>query len=304
MHDGPNDCGLTPKEWDSLLKNLERGEFVPFLGAGASAPALPLGGELAADLAEWGSYPFTDTTNLQRVCQYLSIDDGGFTIKNEVIDRIHKRAANRLAVKQHDDTHALLADLPIKYYLTTNYDDLIYEAFIKYFPQKKPRYAFPRWNEALEGLEDETPLDDGNYSPSVDEPFIYHFHGRHDEWRSIVLNEDDYIEFLANLGRKKIIPEIVLKAIGLNSLVLIGYSLEDVTLRTIIAIKQTMVRFRGRGATVLVTPSNVAQGKEREARDYLKKRMGGMNMSIYWGDANRFVRELHEKWQQRRYQQM
>ncbi|USJ27559.1 SIR2 family NAD-dependent protein deacylase [Ensifer adhaerens] len=300
MPNGPIDdcCGLTSREWDSLLRNLEHGDFVPFLGAGASAPALPLGGELAADLAKWGGYPFTDTTNLQRVCQYLSIDDGGFAIKNEVIDRIHKRAEDRVAAQQGNDTHALLADLPIKYFLTTNYDDLIYDAFVK--SQKKPRFAFPKWNDALEALGYETPLEkDGKYYPSIDEPFIYHFHGRHDEWRSIVLNEDDYVEFLANLVSKKIIPDVVLKAIGYSSLVLIGYSLEDVTLRTIIAIKQTLVRFRGRGATVLVAPSNVAQGKEREARDYLKKRMGGMNLSVYWGDANSFVRELHEKWQQR-----
>lgn len=304
MPDGPNDdcCGLTRREWDSLLTSLESGQFVPFLGAGASAPGLPLGGELAADLAECEGYPFNDTANLQRVCQYLSSNDDGSWVKNEVIRRIRKRAAERGAVEKNADTHALLADLPIKYYFTTNYDDLMWDAFQRYSPGKMPRVAFPKWNQALQDPDYyTTPLDkDGNYLPSIDQPLIYHFHGRHNEWRSIVLTEDDYIEFLVNLQCDNAIPEVVLNAIGYSALVLIGYSLEDVTLRTIIAIRQKLIRCaRARGATVLVAPSNVARGKEREAREYLEQRMGGLNLSIYWGNANRFAIELHERWQKR-----
>jgi hypothetical protein len=37
-----------------------------------------------------------------------------------------------------------------------------------------------------------------------------------------------------------------------------------------------------------------------EAQDYLERYFTRMDVSVYWGDANEFVRELSERWERHR----
>jgi len=59
---------LKEKIWDILLERIQEKKCTPFLGAGACAGALPLGGELARDLADAQDYPFADRSDLLRGC--------------------------------------------------------------------------------------------------------------------------------------------------------------------------------------------------------------------------------------------
>src|SRR5260370_41399263 len=60
-------------DWKLLLPRIKEGRCTPFLGAGASFPALPLGGGLAEQWSSEHSYPLADRTDLPRVAQYLAV---------------------------------------------------------------------------------------------------------------------------------------------------------------------------------------------------------------------------------------
>ena len=64
---------LADHQWELLLRRISKGECTPFLGAGASAGTLPLGGAIAQSWAEEHGYPLDDVYDLARVSHYLAI---------------------------------------------------------------------------------------------------------------------------------------------------------------------------------------------------------------------------------------
>jgi hypothetical protein len=59
---------LKEKTWEILLERINEKKCTPFLGAGACAGALPLGSELARDLADGQNYPFKASGTCNHAC--------------------------------------------------------------------------------------------------------------------------------------------------------------------------------------------------------------------------------------------
>ena len=124
-----------------------------------------------------------------------------------------------------DDPLLVMANLPIRTVLTTSPFTFIEDAFRK--AGKAPRTEVCRWNEGLDTID--SSIDDA-YKPSAQEPLIYHLHGLDQYPDSLVLTEDDYLEFLVNVSRGKgndrtdTLHALVRKAIA-DDLILLGYSL-------------------------------------------------------------------------------
>jgi hypothetical protein len=51
---------LQEADWNRLLRRIQSGKCTPFLGAGACYGALPLGADVAEELAQRYAYPFPD----------------------------------------------------------------------------------------------------------------------------------------------------------------------------------------------------------------------------------------------------
>lgn len=106
--------------------------------------------------------------------------------------------ANRLGYPRfggQDDPLLRLANLPFKTILTTTPFTFIEDALRR--AGKNPRTEICRWNKDLADSIQST-IDD-LYRPSVSEPLVYHLHGL-DRWAdSLVLSEDDYLDYLGNL---------------------------------------------------------------------------------------------------------
>jgi hypothetical protein len=66
---------LKEKTWEILLERIREKKCTPFLGAGACAGALPLGGELARDLADAQDYPFEDRSDLLHRSPIANFED-------------------------------------------------------------------------------------------------------------------------------------------------------------------------------------------------------------------------------------
>src|SRR5256885_662995 len=68
--------GVQDREWKRLIRQLQAGKCVPFLGAGASYGHVKMASELAQLWADEYGYPFEDRTDLARVMRYVATRDG------------------------------------------------------------------------------------------------------------------------------------------------------------------------------------------------------------------------------------
>ena len=105
---------LEELDWNLLLRRIQLGKCTPFLGAGACYGALPLGTDVAEELAQRYSYPFPDR-DLVRVAQYAAVQSDPNAPKEDVVDIM--RAAGPPKYSQppqfgtNGEPHSTLADL-------------------------------------------------------------------------------------------------------------------------------------------------------------------------------------------------
>ena len=210
---------LDEQTWQLLIGRIKKRTCTPFLGAGASYPFLPLGGAAAEKLAQKYGYPFPDRSNLINVAQYAAIYADPLSPKEDMLEMIAQSAPPTF--KEEGQPHAVLADLPLPLYVTTNYDDFMSQALKR--RDKDPKQEYCRWTESAG---DDPSIFESGYLPTVANPLVYHLHG-FGRPESMVLTEDDYLEFLANMTRRDVLPKAIEKALQTNTCVFIGYGFAD-----------------------------------------------------------------------------
>src|SRR5437879_5396480 len=103
---------FTEVDWEVLLTSIQSRNCLPLLGAGASFPATPLGGQIARTWAKKYHYPMPDPDNLQRVAQYLALQRAPTTVKDELL----REWFTQLPAPKPDppaEPYTVLANLPI-----------------------------------------------------------------------------------------------------------------------------------------------------------------------------------------------
>jgi hypothetical protein len=282
---------LSEGDWDSLIARIRKGDCTPFLGAGMSSDKIPSGEKLARELANYPNinYPMDDSNSLIKVAQYIALTIDPSRPKEIISDIVTRAGYPDFA--QPDEPHMLLAGLPLPLYMTTNYDDFMFQALRK-TAGKSPDFFINRWSEAEQneyGKPAATQQPDIN--PTVEKPAVYYFHGHKDHLETMVLTEDDYLDFLVRISRDQtLIPPRIQRAIGATCLLFMGYSLSDTNFRVI---------FRGlvegksaRKMSITVQLPN----KNPKVVEYLTKYFGGSGIRVYWGTAREFVQELKTRW--------
>ena len=183
--------------------------------------------------------------------------------------------------------YLILAELPLPIYLTTSYHNFM-EVALKQ-AGKAPRTEICRWHEGLEGIRSAFTDD---YQPTKEEPLVYHLHGSNAYPGSLVLTEDDHMEFLVaisqNIGRDTDpIPRRVRQAMADSSLVLLGYTLCSWDFR---------VLFWGliKPRPLHQTSVSVQLEPDELERNYLQKYLSEFEFQIYWGDAYQYAQELRQ----------
>jgi hypothetical protein len=222
---GPIQTRPAPSEddWALMVAKLQRGRCVPFLGAGASLGlegevGLPTGGQLAARLAELCGFPGRDRTDLFRVTQYFRMVRDPDQLRTEVCRQLLVPKVKPSAV------HRNMAGLPIAYVLTTNFDDLMERAFREEAGKTPQVFVYERRGDA-----EPLPI------ATVEEPVVYKLHGSLQKPESMVLTEDDVIDFLACIiARDPEVPAAVTKLFKDYSILFIGYGLKDLNVRVML----------------------------------------------------------------------
>jgi hypothetical protein len=188
-----------------------------------------------------------------------------------------------------DEPHAALAELPLSVFITTNYDDIMFEALRS--KGKDPRREICRWNVSP-ALADIPRVLDPGFVPAEANPVVFHLHGHFDVPDSLVLTEDDYLDFLVSVSRDDgLLPHQIQKALAGASLIFVGYRLADWDFRVlhrglVMAGEQSLRRL---SINVQLPPDDEA------SREYLEKYFDAMKVHVYWGKASEFATELRER---------
>src|SRR5690242_9991585 len=100
---------LSEKDWNLLIRSIRLGKCTPFLGAGACAGVLPLGGDIAYRWATEYDYPFEDSRNLIKVAQFLAIENYPMFPKDEIVQMFADLKASP-DFDEKTEPHRVLAD--------------------------------------------------------------------------------------------------------------------------------------------------------------------------------------------------
>lgn len=182
----------------------------------------------------------------------------------------------------------VLASLPIKTFLTTSPYTFLEDALRQY--NKSPRTELCRWRQELESIDSEI---DAAYKPSADQPLVYHLHGLDSYPDSLVLTEDDYLEFLVNVcqgqGNDPVdrITAMVRGALS-NDLILLGYTLNSWAFRSLYAglIKRNS-KAEDRGVCCLQLVPSAAE--KSYLQDYAQREA---KFEVIWSELDQYMQTL------------
>jgi SIR2-like protein len=290
---------LTDDDWSVLLRRINQGRCTPFLGAGASYGVLPLGGDIAKQWAEKYQYPMEDRTNLIAVSQFMALKYDAVFPKDLIVEMFQD--AGEPDFNDPTEPHRVLASLNLPVYVTTNYDDFMAKALIR--RHREPNRILCQWNRAVKDYVGDNPTileKDPSYKPTVANPVVFHLHGHVPIADSLVLTEDDYMDFLVNISADpNLIPAPIARALTATSLLFIGYRISDwnfrVLLRSFDRLSESSVSRLN--VAVIRAPAGAEEVKEK-TQDYLTKYYENIDVRVYWGTAREFLTELWTRWQQ------
>jgi hypothetical protein len=243
----------------NLVEQLCKGNCVLFVGAGISMGqgGLPGGGQLAQELAQRCDYPGDDLA-LPRVAQYYAETIDKADLLQYVCQRIREARREPMA------THQLIAALPLKIIVSTNYDCLIeraLEAAGRPFKVIVTDKQVGAWDEGAVNL--------------------LKIHGCVTQWESIVLTEDDYWEFFE---RRPNMANILSAEAARRSLLFVGHGLGDDDFKRIyLQVTRNLAEFRHKSYAVQLYPDPV------DITLWKAKRL-----EIIPADAAQFLRALSE----------
>jgi SIR2-like domain len=291
--------------WKQTVDLIEDGTCTPFIGAGASAEQVPVAGDIAQTFARKYRYPFENSRDLARVAQFAAVREGSRAYAKKLFVKAMITNAKTPDFRAPDEPHALLADLELPIYLTTNYDDFMYEALAD--RGRKPQRAICPWYTTdHKEVEQATSIfrDPAGYDPKSGRPIVYYLHGHHSVPESLVLTEDDYIDFLVRVsGDPDLLPAAIQESLARKMLLFVGYSLADWTFRVIFrGLLSTRPALSGYQHVSVQLPPNPANPEDKrpvQIKRYLDEYFEMQNIVICWKTARDFSAELRRRWEAR-----
>jgi hypothetical protein len=311
-NNSPKDDNLSGVYWNDLLKLIDQQKCVPFIGPNAycfpGSEVLPLirsNMEIAEEWIKEYVYPFGGSDlfeeciedgsyKLARVAQYLAIEKGEMFPKLLLGEYLGRTEPPDFSDPKYKNTpYALLADLDLKIYVTTNYDRLMEMALES--KGKHPVTESCRWNDKLS----DPFTRNAKYKPDKDKPLVFHLQGDINLPKSMVLTEKDYFDFIINLD-EKMLPSIIRQELPWSSLLFIGYTLQDINFRTIFQGVLSLLERKPSATSVAVQIPPIADNdrKTKFILKYLNQYTEKIfEVYAYWGNVTRFVTEFRERWE-------
>jgi hypothetical protein len=202
-----------------------------------------------------------------------------------------------------DEPHVLLARMPIRNYLTTNYDPFMSIA-LERTPLgatggifRKPRRERCRWHET-----DEPPDHSSGYDSAgtYEEPLVFHLFGEDRAWSSLVLTEDDYLDYLRNVNwssdeKPWRIPLQLRSELTESMLLFLGFRAFDLSFRVLfkaVILNLQRVRQDSRYAVLQMDPGESPEQERRELQQFLNNDLLNWKVNVVWGSVQEFLSTL------------
>lgn len=260
---GPTSLSHIPFE---LRQALEAGDCVLFVGAGIgfsmtdkNGKRLPLGSELATEIAAHFKIDTEGSSDLAKVSQVVEIRNRG---RKELNSFLQKRLTG---ITPNEDV-CWLTTRPWRAIFTTNYDDGLERAYeLNEKPLQNPVIATAT-------------ADVRTINPMVEVP-IYHLHGAlfgADE-PQVVITENDYGTFRE---RRRMLFDLLKKELLTSTILYVGYSNEDPNWKLIVNELISDISGTARPVSYRISPSTSGMDKEI---------LGSMGVSTLDVDLKRFV---------------
>jgi hypothetical protein len=315
------------EKWPALLRSIRKGKCTPILGPGLTEPLIGSRREIARRWSETYYYPMAARyrENLPQVAQYLAVNQDPMFPRDELEAYICQEIQSRygldladvqgrcedslpelmatIAARQREqapaEPHRVLAQLPLPIYITANFSNVLADALVE--AGRQPQVELCRWNEyvdLLPSIYDDEP----DYRPSRERPLVYHLFGNLQELDSLVLTEDDYFDYLIGVTRDKdLMPGVVRRQMADSALLFLGFQMDDwdfrVLFRSLMSQEGRQRRSRYAHVAVQIDPEEGSTQEPERARRYLESYFGDADISIYWGSAEDFMRELQQRWE-------
>lgn len=235
--------------------------------------------------------------------------------------------ANELNPSPYFDTNTcalhILASLPLPIYITTSCHDFLERALLN--AGKKPFTQVCFWPEDYksEPYYENRFLDKCTFLPTsnkqfeyndTDRPLVYHLYGLERFPDTLVLSEDDYIEYViritqdnddaknngtanVNNSNDRKVPLKLYSAISSVTLLLLGYRLQDWDLRILFRGIIGPHRNKSDNFIIQLAPDFQYQIQTvQQASTYLERYFDQEAFRVRWGDSNSFLSGLWKNW--------
>lgn len=315
--------------WEALGAAIQTGRFTPVLGPGMADSIFDSQSEIARRWAQRLQLPISPASqgSLAKVAHYVAARRGAYAASTEFSAQLFEvlrdrrsragpggpfsdlsddalksdnpelavlEAASYLRAKAPTDPYGIVASLPAKIYITTDWVDLLQDA-LRECERRPTTLCFP-WNDRADwnNWQQQGELE----PPTTQNPWVYHLFGRLHDPDSIVLTEDDYLEWLtAWTDRRSIIPPAVLASLAKNSMLFLGYDLDNLDFRVVLqGIRSSHGSLLHRNIHVGVQSEIGSQVVEpEEFQEYLESSLGQLGIRVYWGRIEGFVGELRRR---------
>jgi hypothetical protein len=289
--------------------------------------------DLIAQWAEYIEYPMQDRSNLAQVAQYYFMEQNDdpsarsgifnflkqflWHMANTDVDdpalatglesRIETMRLSDLVEELDypkfpngtEDPLRLLARFPLPVYITTSQSDFLERALEA--EGKIPSTQICFWSGEIPNLPKEhRPVEQPN--ASVTNPIVYHLFGLEEYPQTLVLSEDDFINFLFSIAEDSDtlhpkIPLYLRQAVAGSQLLLIGYRLSGWDFRVLfrLMMKFRIDTFSPRGVLIQLEDKENQVSNEKTV-EYLRHYFGKKSFDIEFKDAESFIQELWNEW--------
>jgi hypothetical protein len=297
---------LKSSDWNYLLKRIQRGECTPILGADANFMVCPSVADIARQLAKDYGYPLDDLHDLARVAQFITS-----IAPSNPKELLHDLLSD-LQVLNASDPEApynVLAAMPFPLYITTNHDDQLEQSLIQ--RGKQPQRMLWVWNHTLTA--NRAWILKAGFTLEVDacsdrQPVVFHLFGHYAVPESLVLTEDDYLDFLVSVASSEYkLPPRILEAYSHTPLIFIGFHHKDWSFRVLLrAMAATVTAHRPRLNITVQLPlltETTPEPSRLKAQEFLNAYFQNKSVrGVYWGTAYQFAADLHHRWQEGNYE--
>jgi len=306
--------------FDSIADEIEARKFTPIVGWGLAEGIYGSKIELSERLAVEKRVPFEahHQGELALVSQYLQLTarsdanalnalkermrlDVLVRVKGRVPDDLSNftlsavlNAAGKLQRADENDPYRIVARLPATVFINASPDSLLIEALTE--AGKTPTIRTPHWKFTQANTEPE------KLNPTETNPLVLHVFGHFADPDSLVLGEDDYLDYLMGVAQNQaLISNVVKEAVANRALMFLGFSLMDWSFRVLFRIIMNLMagarnrQSRKPNVAVQVEPDGSLFSGTEEAKYYLQKFYGPSNIEVFWGTSEDFLAALWPK---------